>query len=215
MVEGFEERAPHLGGKVRRLAVLREAVRQRAAGQERHGAVVVVFYCLAHGPAQAGTVGQVVRGAQCRDRDHLEVLVLVHVAHGHQGAVFRGEGGGVVGHGFDVEAVALFGQQLAQFGVAGEGVGHVADEVRQFVAGVHALEMRPAQHVVVGVDQPVGVEHDDGVHAQLTATAADFVMPVDGRLAKALARAWQFGHVHGRYMGNLGSESEFAHGKLR
>jgi hypothetical protein len=55
--------------------------------------------------------------------------------------------------------------------------------------------MRPAVDVVVGVDQPVGIEHHDGVHAQLAAAAADFVMPVDGCLAKALARAWQFGHT--------------------
>ncbi|MNN57246.1 hypothetical protein D3C81_1722240 [compost metagenome] len=120
-----------------------------------------------------------------------------------------------MGHGLDVEAVALCCQQLPERGVARELVFHVADEVRQFVAGVDALEMRAAEHVVVGVDQPVSVEHDNGVDAELTAASADLVVPVDGSLPKALARARQFGQVHGRYMGNLGSESEFAHGNLR
>ncbi|MCY1553432.1 hypothetical protein D9M68_899140 [compost metagenome] len=65
--------------------------------------------------------------------------------------------------------------------------------------------------MVVGVDQPVGVEHDDGVDLQFAAAAADLDMPVDGCLAEALARARQLGQVHGRYVGDLGSQSKFAH----
>ncbi|MCY1368514.1 hypothetical protein D9M69_554990 [compost metagenome] len=186
---------------------------QRAAGEEGDIAVVVFFHRLAHGPAEAGAVVEVVGGAQRRDRDDLEVLVDVHVAHGHQGAVFRAQGGGIVGHGLYAEAVAFLGQQAAQFGVAGELVLHVADEVRQLVAGVQALEVRAAVDVVVGVDQPVGVEHHDGVHVQFAAAAADFYVPVDGGLAEALARAGQFGQVHGGDVGDLGSQSEFAHGR--
>lgn len=39
-----------------RQAVLREAVRQRAAGEERHLAVVMLLDRLAHGPAQASAI---------------------------------------------------------------------------------------------------------------------------------------------------------------
>jgi hypothetical protein len=104
------------------------------------------------------------------------------------------------------------GQQLAQRRVARELVGHVADEVRQLVAGVQALEVRRAVDVVVGVDQPVGVEHHDGVHAQLAAAAGDLAVAVDGVLARALARAVQLAEVHRRHMRDLGGECEFAHG---
>ncbi|MNO01484.1 hypothetical protein D3C81_2216290 [compost metagenome] len=71
--------------------------------------------------------------------------------------------------------------------------------------------MRSAVDVVVGVDQPVGVEHHDGVHPQFAAAAADLDVPVDGGLAEALARARQFGQVHGRDVGDLGGESDSAH----
>ncbi|MNG21947.1 hypothetical protein D3C84_1063780 [compost metagenome] len=57
----------------------------------------------------------------------------------------------------------------------------------------------------------MGVEHHDGVDVQLTAAAADFDVSVDGGLAEALARARQLGQVHGRYVGDLGSQSKFAH----
>jgi hypothetical protein len=63
--------------------------------------------------------------------------------------------------------------------------------VRQLVAGVDALEVRRAVDVVARVDQPVRVEHHDGVHAQLAAAPADLDVAVDRVLAAALARAVQ------------------------
>jgi hypothetical protein len=164
-VELLQEGAPDLECVFRRQAVLREAVAQRAAGKDRHGAVVLVLDRAADRPAQARAVVQVMRLAQRRDRDHLVVLVGVHVAHGHQRAVFGVERGGVVRQRLDAVRVAGLGQQLAQRRVARELEAHVADEVRQLVAGVQALEVRRAVDVVVGVDEPVRVEHHDGVHA--------------------------------------------------
>ncbi|MNP35666.1 hypothetical protein D3C76_1290090 [compost metagenome] len=171
----------------------------------------MVFHGLAHGPAEARTVGQVVGGAQRRDRDHLEVLVLVHVAHRYQGAVLRAQGGGVVGHGLDVEAVARFGQDQPQVLVARELVRHVADEVRQFIGGVDPLEVLTTEDVVVGIDQPVGVEHHNRVDPQLTAASADLVVPVDGGLPKALTRARQLGQVHAGHVSDFGCERHFTH----
>ncbi len=150
-------------------------------------------------------------GAQGGDRDHLEVAVLVHVAHRYQGAVLRAEGGGVVGQGLHAERVAALGEDAAQLRVAGEAVLHVGDEVRQLVAGVEPLEVRRAVDVVAGVDQPVGVEHHDGVDPQFAAAPADLAVPVDRRLAAAVARAGQLGQVQRGYVGDLGSQSDFAH----
>jgi hypothetical protein len=67
-------------------------------------------------------------------------------------------------------ALQAFRQQLAQRRVARELEAHVADEVRQLVAGVQALEVRRAVDVVVGVDEPVRVEHHDRVHPRSAAT---------------------------------------------
>ncbi|MCY1450923.1 hypothetical protein D9M71_677640 [compost metagenome] len=116
-----------------------------------------------------------------------------------------------MGEHIHAHVIAALGENAAEFRVTGELVLHVGDEVRQLVAGVEALEVRSAVDVVTGVDQPVGVEHHDGVHAQLTASAADFAMAVDGRLAAALARAGQFGEVHRWNVSDLGSQSDFAH----
>jgi hypothetical protein len=181
-------------------------VAEGAAGEEGDGAVVVVFDGLAHGPAEARAVVEVVRLAQRRDRDGLEVLVGVHVAHGHEGAVFGAEGGGVVGQGFDAVLVAHLGEQLAEFGVARDLERHVADEVGQLVAGVGALEAGGAVEVVAGVDEPVGVEDDDGVDTEFAAAAADFHVAVDGVLPRALSRAVEFAQVHRRDVGDLCDE---------
>ena len=210
-VQRLQERAPDAVRKVGRQAVLREAVAQGTAGEEGHGAVVVVFDRFAHGPAQTGAVVQVVHHAQRRDRDRLEMLVGVHVAHGHQGAVLGRQRGGVVGQCLHAMLVADPGQELAQHRVARDFIGHVADEMRQLVAGVVALEMGRAVDVVIRVDQPVGVEHHDGVHAQLQAAAADFQMAIDGGLAGALARAGQLAQVHRRHVCDLADQCKFAH----
>ena len=205
-VQRFQEGAPDLEREVGRQAVLREAVAEAAAGEKRDGAVVVVFHRLAHGPAQAHAVVEVVGLAQRGDRDGLEVLVGVHVAHGHQRAVLGAEGGGVVGQGFHAVFVADLGQQLPERGVARDLERHVADEVRQFVAGVAAFEVRCAVEVVAGVDEPVGVEDDDGVHTEFSAAAADFLVAVDGVLSCALARSVEFAEVHRGDVGDFGDE---------
>ena len=128
------------------------------------------------------------------------MAVFIHVAHGDQGAILRIQRGVGMGQGIHALSVALVGQQLTQFRVAVHFKRHVGDKVRQLVAGVVALEMGAAVDVVAGVDQPVGIKHDDGVDAQLTTAAADFLVAVDGSLTEALLRAIQFRQVHGRNM---------------
>ena len=78
------------------------------------------------------------------------------------------------------------GNQLTQLRVAVVVVGHVADKVRQFVAGIDAFEMVGAVNVVGAVDQPVGIENDNGIDAHFTAALANFFMAVDGSLTATM-----------------------------
>ncbi len=66
--------------------------------------------------------------------------------------------------------------------------------------------------MVAGVDEPVGVEDDDGVHPEFFATACDFDVAIDGVLPRAFARAVEFAEVHGGDVGDLADECYFAHG---
>lgn len=131
------------------------------------------------------------------------MLIRVHVAHRHQRAVLQLEARDVVRFGAHAQLHRLVGNQLAERRIAVVVVGHVADKVRQLVAGVHAREMVRTVNVVRAVHQPVGVEHDDGVHAQLAAALADFFMSVDGRLSAAVVFARQLGEVHRRHVGDF------------
>jgi hypothetical protein len=88
-----------------------------------------------------------------------------------------------VRQGFHAVVIGHLSQQMPQHWVARRFKRHVADEVRQLVAGVDALEVRPAIDVVAGIDQPVCVKHHQRVHAHGPAAAADFVVAVDGALA--------------------------------
>ena len=207
----FQERVEDLVHELRRAAVLREAVAQRATGEDRHRAVVAVFDGLAHGASEARALGQVVPHAPARHPDDLEVLVGIHVAHRHQRAVLELQRGRAVRAGLDAALVGDVGDQVAERRVAGVLVGQVADEVRQLVAGVHALEVRRAVQVVLAVDEPVHVEHHDGVHTQRAAAAADLDVAVDGGLAAALVRAVELAQVHRRHVGDLGGEGEASH----
>ena len=65
--------------------------------------------------------------------------------------------------------------------------------MRQLTTGVVAFEVFAAVDVVAGVHQPVGIEYDNGIYAQLTTATADLDMTVDGRLAKAFLRTLQLG----------------------
>ena len=78
---------------------------------------------------------------------------------------------------------------LAKFGVALVAVGQVFDEVRQFVAGVKAFKMRCVVYVVTTVDQPVGVEHNNGINAAFPASTRHLPVPVDGVIPATLVRA--------------------------
>ena len=120
------------------------------------------------------------------------MLVFVHVAHRHQGAVLRFKSGVVVGHCLHALGAALFGENLAELRVAGERKRHVTDPVRQFVAGVGAFEVWRAVDVVSGIHQPMGVGYDNGVDAELPAAATDFPVSVDGRFAAVFVRAIEF-----------------------
>ncbi len=185
-----------------RALVVNKAVRQRAAGEHRHG-TVVFFDGADDGLAQPAAVGEVVNRAKRRDGDHFEVLIRVHVAHRYQRAVLQLEARNVVRFGAHAELHRLVGNQLAKFRVAVVVVGHVANKVRQLVAGVDAREMVRTVDVIGAVHQPVGVEHDDGVHAQLAAALTDLFMPVDGALTAAVVFARQLGEVHRWHVGDF------------
>ncbi|MPN06136.1 hypothetical protein SDC9_153391 [bioreactor metagenome] len=88
---------------------------------------------------------------------------------------------------------------------------HVLDEVRQFVGGIDALPRRRAVDVVAGIDQPVRVEHDAGVDAELDRTTAELALGVDGGLAAAVGRARLFGNKHRRHMCALDGHDDFTH----
>ena len=149
--------------------------------------------------------------AQRRHRHHLEVLVRVHVAQRHQRAVFGVQRGGVVRQRLHAHLVGHLGQHTAQRRVAGAFERQVGDEVRQLVAGVHALEVRRAVDVVVGVDQPVRVEHHQRVHARLAAAAPDLLVPFDRIAPRAVARPGQLAEVHRRHVRDLGGQRNLAH----
>jgi hypothetical protein len=57
--------------------------------------------------------------------------------------------------------------------------------------------------VVRAVHQPVGVENDNGIDAQLAAALADFFMPVDGRLTAAVVFPRQLREIHRRHVGDF------------
>ena len=91
--------------------------------------------------------------------------VCVHVPHGHQGAIFQSQAGVLVRQSGHACFIAGLGQNVSELRIAIVFVGHVADEVRQFVAGVVAFEMHRIVQVVRRVHQPVRVKHHDGVNA--------------------------------------------------
>jgi hypothetical protein len=109
--------------------------------------------------------------------------------------------------------VGHVGDQVPECGVARVLVGHVADEVRQLVAGVHTLELRRAVDVVLAVDEPMHVEHHDGVHTECAATAPDFAMAVDRGLTAAFVRAVELAQVERRHVRDLGGQRELTHGE--
>ena len=67
VVHAFKQGAPHLEGIGGCQAVLGKSVAERSTGQKRDSAVVMVLDRASHGPTQAGTVVEIVRGAQRRD----------------------------------------------------------------------------------------------------------------------------------------------------
>ena len=206
VIQLLQKWAPHLVGVLWGQAVLCKAVRERAAGKKRYGAVVMFFYRLAHGPAQLGAVREVMHHAQGRDANHLEMPVCIHVAHGHQRAVFGRERGGSVRQCGNAHVIAGLGQQFAQGRVAVKFIRQVADEMGQLIAGVNALEMRRAVDVIARIDQPMRVEYHDGVHPQRAAAAANFDVAVDGGLAAAFLRAVELAQIHRRHVRDFGGQ---------
>ena len=68
------------------------------------------------------------------------------------------------------------------------------------VAGIDALKALRAVDVVGAVDQPVGIEHDNGVDAHLAAALANLFMPVNRRLTTAEVFPRNFRKVHRRHV---------------
>ena len=100
----------------------------------------------------------------------------------------------------DAELDRFVGDQVAELRVTVVVVGHVADKMRQLVAGIDALEMVGAVNVVSAVDQPVGIKDDEGIDAEFAAPLADFLVPVDGSLTAAVVFTRQFRKIHRRYV---------------
>ncbi|EHM39539.1 hypothetical protein HMPREF0454_03878 [Hafnia alvei ATCC 51873] len=63
--------------------------------------------------------------------------------------------------------------------------------MRQFVAGIDSAEVISAVNVVGAVDQPVGIEHDNGIYAHFAAALADFFMTIDGSLTATMVFTWK------------------------
>ena len=131
------------------------------------------------------------------------MLIAVHIAHRHQGAVLQLQARNVVRFGADPEFDRFVGDQVAERRITVVVVGHVANKMRQLVAGIDALEMVGTVDVVGAVNQPVGIKDDDGIHAQLAAPLADFFMPIDGSLAAAVVFTRQFREIHRRYVSDF------------
>ena len=83
----------------------------------------------------------------------------------------------------------LLSDHLAEFGVAIILIGHVLDEVGQFVTGIYALEVLGIVNVIAGVHQPVSIEDDDGIHAESAAPSGYFVVTINGGLSTSLVRS--------------------------
>ncbi|MNL52181.1 hypothetical protein D3C87_1753310 [compost metagenome] len=83
--------------------------------------------------------------------------------------------------------------------------------MRQFVAGVDALEVLAAVDVITAVDQPVHVEHHGGIGTELAGATADFLVPGNRRFATTVVLSGHLRQVHRRYVADLRGQDDFAH----
>jgi len=155
----------------------------------------VPFDCLAHGETKTCARFELMPHAPAGNRHSLEMLVAIHIAHGHQSAVFQFERGFAMRAAFHAHFVGDFRDQMSEPDIAGIRVRHVLDEMRQFVARINTFETRRAIDVVLAIDEPMHVEHDNRIHAQLTATPADFMVTVDSGLTATLMRTVELGQI--------------------
>src|SRR5471030_3400216 len=188
----LEKWTPDLVHELLGRAVVREVVAKRSAREDGDGPVVAFLYGPAHREAETRAGSEVMPHAPAGSRDGLEMLVGVHVAHGDQRAVFELERGVAMGPALHAHFVGHLRNKMADARVARVGVGHVLNEVGQFVAGVDAFEARVAVDVIFAVHEPVNVEYHDGVDPQFTATPANLMMPVDSALTASFMRAVEF-----------------------
>ncbi|VFS79648.1 Uncharacterised protein [Salmonella enterica subsp. enterica] len=182
--------------------VVNKTVRQRTTGEYRYGTVIFLNR-LENGFAQSAAVGKIMHSAERRDGDHFEVLVAVHVAHRYQRAILQLQARDVMRFSAHAQFDCLVGDQVAELRIAVIVIGHVANKVWQFVAGIDALEMVGTINVVSAIHQPVGVEYDNGVNAHFAATLANFNMPINGCLTTTVIFSRQFRKIHRRHVGNF------------
>lgn len=88
----------------------------------------------------------------------------------------------------------------AQFGADRQRVYHAQGR------DTNHLEVGRTVDVIPRVDQPVRIEHHNGVHPQRAAAAANLDVAVNRGLATAFLRAVQLAQIHGRDVGDFGGQ---------
>ena len=106
------------------------------------------------------------------------------------------------------------GDGMAELAIAEVVERHLADEVRELVARVRAVVPGIGVHVVPGVHEPVGVEHDVCVGVEFAGAPCDLSVPLDRRVPAAVVRAGLLGDEHRRDVRDLGGEDDLTHRDL-
>ncbi len=122
--------------------------------------------------------------------------IFVHVAHGHQRAVFNAQCGVRVGAGVYACPVAGIGNDGPKLWVTIVFVGHVFYKVWQLIAGIDTFEVGCTVDVIPGINQPMGIEYNDGIHTKGPTTFRNFFVAGYCRVATALVGAVKLGNVH-------------------
>jgi hypothetical protein len=117
----------------------------------------------------------------------------------------------LVGDGDDAVVARRLGHGCCQFGVAGVGIGQVAQLGGELAAGEDAAKAGRAVDVVGGVAQPVGVEHHDAVGAGVDDALAYGAQTVNRVLPATVQGAGLIRQNHPRNVRGLCREYQLPH----